>query len=139
MADEGTLTISYASIKAGGEVATGDLSGSITISGIDVIGGDTQNIGTTDEEVIWSADIGTLGMAVIHNQALDSTGAATTKYVLLSYDTGGSFAAYQFAKVPAGMPFAIIPEFPTGKTKIYAKAESGATNGVQIKKWASEA
>lgn len=139
MVDELTIAVAVASTKEGGEMSTGQLSGTVSLTGIDVVGGTSQNIGTTDEEVVFSGDIGTLGCVVIQNLGLDSTGAATTKYVVLSYDTGGSFDAYAFAKIPAGVALPFIPVFPTGKTKIYAKAESGATNGVQVKKWAVEA
>lgn len=107
---------------------------------MDVVGGLTQNIGTSDEEVIFSAEVGSIpNFVVIQNQAIDSTGAAAPKYLDLSFDTGGSFAASTFARIPAGLSLAFFPATPTGKTKIYAKAESGATNGVQVKKWAAEA
>ena len=140
MADEGTLTIAASSTLAGGEFSTGQLSGSWTIAGLNVVGGTTQNVATTDEQVVFTAEVGDIpDFIVIENQGIDSTGAATTKDVVLSYDTGGSFSAYAFARIPAGASAALFPTAPTGKTKIYAEAESGATNGVQIRKWASVA
>jgi hypothetical protein len=138
MADELSINISVASTKAGAEMSAQSLGGTVSVTGLDVVGGTTQNIGTTAEEVTLNSDIGTLGSVTIQNLAIDSTGAATTKYVELSYDTSTSFDTFKFAKVPAGIPIVWIPSFPTGKTTIYAKAETGATNGVQIKKWATE-
>lgn len=139
MANEITITCSLASTKANATLSSGSQVGQFDMSGLDVDGGSTQNVGTTDEAISIPGDIGTIGALEIKHLGVDSTGAATSKYVEVSYDTGGSFDAYKFAKLRAGVPIVLEPAFPTGKTAIYARAESGATNGVQIKKWIVEA
>lgn len=135
MANELTVQNRIASTKANATVDSGSLSGTADVSGLDVDGGVSQNIGTTDEQLAINPEIGTIGWLLVKNEGVDSTGASTTKYVTLSYDTGGSFDTYKFAEIPAGLSVSLRPSFPTGKTAIYAESESGATNGVQVRKW----
>lgn len=138
MASELTVSVRVASTKANATMDSGTITGNANVTGLDVDGGVSQNITTSDAALTLNSGIGTIGWLLVKNEGVDSTGAATTKYVTLSYDTGGSFDAYAFAQVPAGLTISFKPTFPTGKTAIYAKAESGATNGVQVRKWAVE-
>lgn len=136
MADELTVAVRVASTKASATIDSGTLSGNATLTGLDVDGGVSQNITTTDAELAINPGITTIGWLLVKNEGKDSTGAATTKKVYLAYDTGASFAGYQFAEIPAGLTISFKPSYPTGKTAIYAEAEAGATNGVQVRKWA---
>lgn len=143
MANEFSCTIVATSTKTGATMSTGSLVGYFT-PGLDADNGVTQNVAyaaSGDAEALSiNGDItpaSEIGFLIVRNEGYDSTGAATTKKVTLSFDSAisGNFASYQFAEIPAGMCYAGRPKFPTGKTAIYVNAESGATNGVQIRKW----
>lgn len=129
MANEVTITASLTASKGGASIASGSLSKTLDMTGADVQA-QTQLIGhAADEAVDISADIGTEGYVLIKN--LDAS-----NYVTLSYDTGGSFAGYTFAVIPAGGLMLFKPSYPTGKTVIYAQAN---TADVNVQYWIHEA
>lgn len=113
-----TITLSMTASETGVPgLSTGSLTATRTNTNTDVQGG-TQLIGNAaDEALDIPTDIGTEGDIVIKN--LDST-----NYVELSYDTGASFATYKFAKIRAGGIISFTPAYPTGKTVIYAQADT---------------
>lgn len=113
------ITLSLTATQTGlPGLSSGQLTATRTNTGADV-GNLTQNIGTSDEALAIPADIGTEGEVAI--KSLDAT-----NYIELSYDTGGSFDAYKFAKVRPGGLLLFTPAYPTGKTSIYARANTSA-------------
>jgi hypothetical protein len=144
MPNEFTLRVNAASTKPGAAIATTDLSGTFS-PGYDADNGVTQNVlavagGSNAAVLDINVDItpaSDIGWLIVRNEGIDSTGAATTKKVTLSFKQAVTtdFPAYQFAEIPAGMTYSGRPVFPTGTSNIYVNAETGATNGVQIRKW----
>jgi hypothetical protein len=128
MANEISITASLTASKDGISIASGSLSMSLDMTGTDVAT-QTQLIGyAADELVDIASDIGAIGYLAV--KSFDSDNPVT-----LSYDTGGSFAGFTFAVIPAGGILLIKPSFPTGKTHIYGKA---TTAEVLIMFWAVE-
>lgn len=128
MANEVTITASLTASKSGASVASGSQTKTLDMTGADVQT-QTQEIGhAADEAVDIAADIGTEGYILIKN-------LSSSNFVTFSYDTGGSFAGYAFAKLTAGGVMLFKPSYPTGKTVIYAQADTAA---VTIQYWLHE-
>lgn len=86
---------------------------------------------TSDEKLIKPGDsagtkgedITEIGTLIVKNNEADGG-----NFVRLSYDTGASFDAYAFAKIPAGQIYCGKPAFPTGKDTIYIEADTATVS-----------
>ena len=121
MADEITVSITVSATKDGsGSFSTPRLAFTTDMVGNNLVGGLTQDIGTSSETITLGDIAAAANVLVIQN--LD-----TTNYIEVGGDSG--LTVFKL-KIPAGESYVI--QSPT--TPLYAKAN---TASVRIQKWAA--
>lgn len=113
MAIENKITASLSSSKSGNGF-TASATVSYTLIG-DHFLGDVQDIGTSDELIVFPADLLTEGITNVYFKNLDPT-----NYVTISIDVSGT--KYPVMIIQPGMP-AVFPPYSTSPS-YYAKAHT---------------